>query len=757
MSKSNQEDVTVDFVVDGTATAGADYVALPHRVTIPAEATYFVATVNTIDDELGEGTETIEFSLANPVGNSVSLEPNLSDHTMKILDNDPFAPEASIVALTDSIIEGEVAYFKITLDPAPIVSFPVSITTVHSNNYETSTSSKIVDVPAGGVVKYSWQPWDDDDHETGETLEMRLNPDATYTVSSTQGSATVNMVDNDLPKPVVSITGGGDIIEGGDATFTIAASPAHPDAPSGDLSVNVSITVIGAYEITKESETVTVSPGGSVTLIIATTDDSLDELDGSIDATLTWGDGYTVSSTQGSATVNVIDNDWPKPVVSITGGSDIAEGGDAEFTITAGAAHPDAPAADLSVNVSIEVTGDYGVTTESETVTVSPGGSATLTIATTGDSLDELDGSIAATLESGEGYTVSSTQGSAMVNVVDDDLPKPVVSITGGSDIAEGASAEFTITASPAHPDAPSADLSVNVSIEVTGDYGVTTESETVTVSPGGSATLTIATTGDSLDELDGSIAATLESGEGYTVSSTQGSAMVNVVDDDLPKPVVSITGGSDIAEGGDAEFTITASPAHPDAPSADLSVNVNIEGDGNYGVGTESETVTVSPGGSATLTIATTGDSLDELDGSITATLESGEGYTVFSTQGSATVNVVDDDASPTVSVEDASGFEDSFLEFRVTLSEVSGREVQVGWYTLPSETLDNRAHMTDYDTMSGRLVFAPGVTVMTGKVNLKQDTEDEEDEYFTVWLENPDGATIAREKATMTIKDAE
>ena len=757
MSKANQEDVTVDFVVGGTATAGADYVALPHRATIPAGATYFVATVNTIDDELGEGTETIEFSLANPVGNSVSLEPNLSDHTVKILDNDPFAPEASIVALTDSIIEGEVAYFRITLDPAPIVSFPVSITTVHSNNYETSTSSKIVDVPAGGVVKYSWHPWDDDDHETGETLEMRLNPDATYTVSSTQGSATVNMVDNDLPKPVVSITGGGDIIEGGDATFTIAASPAHPDAPSGDLSVNVSITVIGAYEITKESETVTVSPGGSVTLTIATTDDSLDELDGSIDATLIWGDGYTVSRTQDSATVNVIDNDWPKPVVSITGGSDIAEGGDAGFTITAGAAHPDAPAADLSVNVSIEVVGDYGVTTESETVTVSPGGSATLTIATTDDSLDELDGSITATLESGEGYTVSSTKGSATVNVVDDDLPKPVVSITGGSDIAEGGDAEFTITASPAHPDAPSADLSVNVSIEVAGNYGVATESETVTVSPGGSATLTIATTGDTLDELDGSITATLESGDGYTVSSTQGSATVNVVDDDLPKPVVSITGGSGVTEGGAAEFTITASPAHPDAPSADLSVNVSIEVAGDYGVATESETVTVSPGGSATLTIATTGDTLDELDGSITATLESGDGYTVSSTEGSATVNVVDDDASPTVSVEDASGFEDSFLEFRVTLSEVSGREVQVGWYTLPSETLDNRAHMTDYDTMSGRLVFAPGVTVMTGKVNLKQDTEDEEDECFTVWLENPDGATIAREKATMTIKDAE
>ena len=756
MSKENKEDVTVDFVVGGTATAGEDYVALPRRTTIPAGATYLNVSVDTIDDDLGEGTETIEFSLANPVGNSVSLEPNLSDHTMKILDNDPFAPEASIVALTDSIIEGEVAYFKITLDPAPIVSFPVSITTVHSNNYETRTSSKIVDIPAGGVVRYEWHPWDDDDHETGETLEMRLNPDATYTVSSTQGSATVNMVDNDLPKPVVSITSGGDITEGGDATFTITASPAHPDAPSGDLSVNVSIEVTGDYGVTTESETVTVSPGGSVTLTIATTDDSLDELDGSIAASLETGDGYTVSSTHGSATINVADNDLPKPVVSLTGGSDIAEGGDAEFTVTAGAAHPDAPSGDLSVNVSIEVTGDYGVTTESETVTVSPGGSVTLTIATTDDSLDELDGSIAASLETGDGYTVSSTHGSATINVADNDLPKPVVSLTGGSDIAEGGDAEFTVTAGAAHPDAPSGDLSVNVSIEVTGDYGVTTESETVTVSPGGSVTLTIATTDDSLDELDGSIAASLETGDGYTVSSTHGSATINVADNDLPKPVVSLTGGSDIAEGGDAEFTVTAGAAHPDAPSGDLSVNVSIEVTGDYGVTTESETVTVSPGGSVTLTIATTDDSLDELDGSIAASLETGDGYTVSSTHGSATINVADNDASPTISVHAASEFEGRFLEFRVTLSEASGREVQIAWYTLPSyEILDNRAHLTDYDLTSGRLVFAPGVTVMTAKVCLKEDDEDEGDEYFTVWLEQPDGATIADEVATMTIMD--
>ena len=311
MSKPNKEDVTVDFIVGGTATAGEDYVALSQRVTIPADVTYVTAHVDTVDDALGEGTETVKFVLANPVGNSVSLEPNLSDHTMKIMDNDPFAPEASIVALADSITEGGIAYFTITLDPAPVVDFfPVSITTVNSNNYETRTSSNTVNVPSGGVATYSWHTWDDDDDETGETLEIRLNADDSYTVSSTHGSAMVNVIDNDLPKPVVSITGGSAITEGGDATFTITASAAHPDAPSGDLSVGVSITVIGSSEITTESETVTVSPGDSVTLTIPTTDDAIpDRANGSVTAMLNFSDGYARSASQRMATVSVLDND----------------------------------------------------------------------------------------------------------------------------------------------------------------------------------------------------------------------------------------------------------------------------------------------------------------------------------------------------------------------------------------------------------------------------------------------------------------
>lgn len=55
-----------------------------------------------------------------------------------------------------------------------------------------------------------------------------------------------------------------------------------------------------------------------MTLNIATTDDSSDETDGSVTATIATGTGYTVSSSKGSATVTVADNDDPPTPVPTT-------------------------------------------------------------------------------------------------------------------------------------------------------------------------------------------------------------------------------------------------------------------------------------------------------------------------------------------------------------------------------------------------------------------------------------------------------
>ncbi len=69
-----------------------------------------------------------------------------------------------------------------------------------------------------------------------------------------------------------------------------------------------------------------------------------------------------------------------------------------------------------------------------------------------------------------------------------------------------------------------------------------------------------------------------------------------------MPDPEVSITAGPAVTEGGDASFTLTASPA----PAADLPVTVTVAGDGDYGSVTGTRTVTTPTSGSVSFTVTT-------------------------------------------------------------------------------------------------------------------------------------------------------
>ena len=342
------------------------------------------------------------------------------------------------------------------------------------------------------------------------------------------------------------------------------------------------------------------------------------------------------------------------PVVTITGGNAITEGGNASFTLTA------TPAPDASLNVTVNVADDadsdfVASTNEgSRTVTIPTSGTVSFTVATQDDEVDEANGSITATVSSGAGYMVG-TSSSASVTVNDDDEPPPppptpVVTITGGNAIAEGGNASFTLTATPA-PSAP-LDVEVNVEDDSDSDFLASTNegSRTVTILTSGTVSFTVATEDDEVDEANGSVSATVTSGNGYTLG-TSSSASVTVNDDDEPPPpptpVVTITGGSAITEGGNASFTLTAMPA----PSASLDVEVNVTDDAESDfVASSNEgdrTVTIPTGGTVSFTVATEDDEVDETNGSVSATVSSGSGYTV-GTSSSASVTVRDNDEPP-------------------------------------------------------------------------------------------------------------
>ncbi len=265
-----------------------------------------------------------------------------------------------------------------------------------------------------------------------------------------------------------------------------------------------------------------------------------------------WGESTTVPAQKKQPPT-------PLSEVSITAGSDVTEGGDATFTLTA----DPAPAQNLVVNVTVAADGDFGVTAGTQTVTIPTTGTYTLTVPTTQDTVDEPDGSVTVTVDIGD-YTVSSSAGSAKVAISDDDPPE--LSIVGGS-ATEGDPVDFCITSTTR----PTADLSVSVTVAATtGDFGVVEGKRTWTFPQLTVECFEVDTTDDDTDEPDGEVTVTLNNGTGYTVSQADGAAVGAILDNDdapaVPEVSVVVVGSASVTEGGQPRFKVSADPA----PSSD-------------------------------------------------------------------------------------------------------------------------------------------------------------------------------------------
>ena len=706
--------ITVNVGVSQTGDFGATWAA-----TVNVNSATTTYTIATSDDQVDEADGSVTATVQSGTGYTVGTA---STATATVADDDDPALEPPLVKYA-----GLIERIKTDMQDPNYGNEPYDLKRVLKTlgvaEYANHNGGPVgVEEATNRRTKPQANPhWEG----IAEAIQYKLDYDA----------GTVNPPPD--PDPEITISGGSGITEGGTASFTISASP----APDSAITVNIGVSQSGNWGASGAA-TVSVN-SATTTYTIATGDDQVDEADGSVTATVQSGTGYTVGTTS-TATVTVADDDDPPatPEITISGGSGITEGGSATFTISASPV----PASAITVNIGVSESGDWDAT-GAATVSVNSA-TTTYTIATGDDQVDEADGSVTATVQSGAGYTVG-TASSATVTVADDDDPPatPEITISGGSGITEGGSATFTISASPV----PASAITVNIGVSEIGDFGATGPA-TVSVS-GASATYTIATSDDQVDEADGSVTATVQSGTGYTVG-TASTATVTVVDDDVPE--ITISGGAGITEGGSASFTISASPV----PASAITVNVGVSQTGDFGA-TGAATVSVNSA-TTTYTIATSDDNVDEADGSVTATVQSGSGYTVGAAS-TATVTVADDDDAPppaaeiTISIEDASAPESaSDLVFRVTLSEASDEDITVQWRTLASNDPDRRARGgQDYWDMGGQIRISAGETSGTGAVWLNQDSQDEPDELFTVYLHSPSGATLDREEATMTIID--
>ena len=285
----------------------------------------------------------------------------------------------------------------------------------------------------------------------------------------------------------ISVTAGPDVVEGDILTFTVTATP----APTAPLNVDVTVTATGSYAVAATTYSASIPTSGSWTMKLSTYADSIDEPDGTVTATIDPGSGYTISSTAGSATLTVQDDDDPPlPQVGISSGHmSIVEGDDVTLMITS----TPAPTSPLTVPLSIVATGDFGVPNGSRTVTIPTSGSLTHTISTTNDDTPESDGSLSILLGTGAGYNPSLNGSYRYIQITDNDFtfaalqsPQsaqptqasgPSISITtsvparaeanGKRIIPEGNA--FTVTVTADSP--PSSDLTVKVRMTARGGH----------------------------------------------------------------------------------------------------------------------------------------------------------------------------------------------------------------------------------------------------------------------------------------------
>ena len=565
----------------------------------------------------------------------------------------------SIAAVTAGpVAEGAELTFRLTASGAPPADLAVSVAVedVQASPGAQRVSDFVADAVREVTIQsgqttavFTVRTVDDTAQEPGGFVNATLRGSLDYAPGARWG-ASVEVADNDAggaPVPVVGVSGGPSVTEGGNAEFTLRAVPA-PDSP---LPVRVAIAQDGDFAASGQTgaRTVTIGTGGAATFTVGTEDDAIDEEDGAIRAAVSAGAGYTVGDAE--ASVAVVDNDGDPPTppsTTFTPNSDLVE----EIQQWRGETQHGQEHIDRWTRVLIAL----GVETGSD-----------LEPMPSGEAQGYADRGWTRWVDVVTELKLKEAHDAQPVTPVTPPPALPTVTVAGDGAVTEGAGAAFTVSRTGGTAEALTVLLAVSEDTSGGRDFVAADDegNKQVVIQAGSAtATLTVPTTADSVDEPDGTVTLALRTSSAYTRGAPS-SGTVAVSDDDgatpppppvLPAITVAAAADGPVTEGGTLSFTLRASAA----PAADLTVSYKVAdaagGDFVASGGEGQRTAVIAAGQtSVDVTVATTADSTDEPDGQVAVTVAAGEGYTV-GTPATAETAVADDDAT-TVTLSGPSG----------------------------------------------------------------------------------------------------
>ncbi len=628
------------------------------NVTVPAGVTSLTVTVATTDDSVYEGDETFSLKVTEAGGVTTNGSTGVTGNATIVDDGSVTPPggtpddDRPTLSVTDAgeVSEGSNAVFTVGLThatEAPLtINLGLDLGTAEAGDLGTLTVTYVdsngatqtltvdgdgnVTVPAGVTsLTVTVATTDDSVYEGDETFSLKVTEAGGVTTNGStgvRGNATI--VDDgsvtppggtpDDDRPTLSVTDAGEVSEGSNAVFTVGLTHAT-EAP---LTINLGLDLgtaeagdLGTLTVTYvdsngATQTLTVDGDGNVTVpagvtsltvTVATTDDSVYEGDETFSLKVTEAGGVTTNGSTGvTGNATIVDDgsvtppggtrDDDRPTLSVTDAGEVSEGSNAVFTV--GLTH--ATEAPLTINLGLDLgtaeAGDLGTLTvtyvdsngATQTLTVDGDGnvtvpagvtSLTVTVATTDDSVYEGDETFSLKVTEAGGVTTNGSTGvTGNATIVDDgsvtppggtpDDDRPTLSVTDAGEVSEGSNAVFTVGLTHATEAPLTINLGLDLGTAEAGDLGTLTvtyvdsngATQTLTVDSDGnvtvpagvtSLTVTVATTDDSVYEGDETFSLKVTEAGGVTTNGSTGvTGNATIVDND------SLVALQDVVEG---------------------------------------------------------------------------------------------------------------------------------------------------------------------------------------------------------------
>jgi len=758
----NAQPVTVNYATaNGTAVAGQDYVATSGSVTFqPGEMTKQI-TVPVIGDTTAEaGTENFLLNLTAP---GVSLSSPLR---CWIAANDSTTPLPSLTITDATAVEGTSGdtpvQLTVSLSAPSTQQVTVSYFTTRGSAFN-SPGPTAFDYDHVNQTSLTFSPG-----QTTKTVTVNVNGDtidegdeyffvdlfAATGAQIAKSAGRITILEDDHTALAVTDV---NVAEGDDgaaqAVFTVSLSNPSLRAITVDFT-SADGTATAGSDYSATSGSLTFNPGQTAAqkVVVPVLGDLLVEPNESFVVNLFNAINADIANGQGVGTI--VNDEAPRLTI---GDVNVAEGNagttNAELTVSL------SEASDQTVTVnyataagSANAGSDFSAT--SGTLTFAPGMTTqTINVPVNGDLTDELDESFFVNLSGATGAFLADAQ--AVGTILDDDTAMASVNDASGVE-GVGSTIQFTITLSnPSNRQVTVIYGSRDVTaVEENDDYDGVAHS--VLFNPGEtSKTVLVHLGSDNVDELDETFFLNLT--DFFNASPGDAQGVGTIIDNDTSNITVENTSFSEGNAGTtNGFFTVNLSTTN-DRPVTVTYATANGTATAPDDYTTTTGTITFAPGQrSQNVAVPLKGDTIDEANETFFLNLTDSTNAPITDNQGVGTI--IDDDTA-SMSIADATVTEGDAgtvnANFAVTLTTASASTVTVNYATSSPLVANAATAGVDYQTTSGTLTFAPGVTQLTVAVPVNGDTLDEANEIFHVNLSSVTNATLLDGQGVGTIAD--